>query len=441
MKLGWLPRAAILLIAPVLSMVAAAQVGGVSGQLDIPDNVRFVGKQDPGIRKATAIVNGEVITGSDIDHRMALVVASNNIQLPPEEVERVRAQILRNLIDETLQIQAAAQQEITVPDRDVDNYYGRFAQNVHRTPAQLSAYLRSIGSSEQSLKRQIRGELAWQRLQGRQIAPFVTVGDDEVRAVIARLTAARGTSEYRVAEIFMSSTPETAAQVQANAARIVAQLRAGANFQAYARQFSEASTSALGGDLGWVRPEQLPDELAAIVRQMPVGAISDPIPVAGGVSIIAVADIRRILVADPRDAMLSLMQMSVTLPAGTTTAQAQARAQQFAAATQSMGGCGGAAAAAQTLGAELVANDQVRVRDLPPALQQMLLNLSVGQATPPFGSQERVSVLVMCGRDDPPEVSAPNPAEIERQMEEERVNRRAQRYLRDLRRDAVIDYR
>ena len=441
MKLGWLPRAAIVLIAPVLSMVAAAQSGAPSGQLDIPANVRFVGKQDPGVRKATAIVNGEVITGSDIDHRLALFMASTNVQLPPEEVERVRAQILRNLIDETLQIQEAARQDINVEDREVDSYYARFAQNFRRTPEQLSAYLRSVGSSERSLKRQIRGELSWQRLQRRQIEPFVNVGDDEVRAVIDRITAQRGTAEYRVAEIFMSSTPETAAQVQANAARIVQQLRAGASFQAYARQVSEASTAAIGGDLGWVRPEQLPDEIAAIVVQMPVGAYSDPIVVPGGVSIIALADKRQILVADPRDAVLSLMQMTMTMPAGTSQAQAQARAQQFAAATQSMGGCGGAAAAAQTLSAELVANDQVRVRDLPPALQQMLLGLSIGQATTPFGSPERISVLVLCGRDDPPAASAPNPAEIERQMEEERVNRRAQRYLRDLRRDAVIDYR
>ncbi|HMG47536.1 MAG TPA: peptidylprolyl isomerase [Allosphingosinicella sp.] len=441
MKLGWLPRAAVVLIASVLSMVAAAQSGAPFGQLDIPDNVRFVGKQDPGIRKATAIVNGEVITGSDVDHRLALYLASSPNRPPPEEIERIRAQILRNLIDETLQIQAAAQQDINVENRDVDSYYGRFAQNFHRTPEQLSAYLREIGSSDGSLKRQIRGELAWQRLQRRQIEPFVTVGDEEVRAVIERINARRGTSEYRVAEIFMSSTPETAAQVQANAARIVAQLRAGASFQAYARQFSEASTAALGGELGWVRPEQLPDELAAIVQQMPVGGISEPIPVPGGVSIVAVADKRQILVADPRDAVLSLMQMALTMPAGTTPAQAQARAHQFGTATQAMGGCGGAAAAAQTLGAELVANDQVRVRDLPPALQQMLLTLSVGQATPPFGSPERISVLVMCGRDDPPAASAPNPEQIAQQMEEERVNRRAQRYLRDLRRDAVVDYR
>jgi peptidyl-prolyl cis-trans isomerase SurA len=441
MTLGWFPRAAILLIAPVLSVVAVAQGGAPAGQLNIPDNVQFLGKQDPGVRKATAIVNGEVITGSDIDHRLALVVASNNIQLPPEEVERVRAQILRNLIDEALQIQAATQQEITVEQRDIDNYYTRFAQNFRQTPEAFSAYLRTIGSSDRSLKRQIRGELAWQRLQRRQIEPFVTVGDDEVRTVIARLQAAQGTAEYRVAEIFMSATPETEAQVRANAARIVEQLRAGASFQAYARQFSEASTAAVGGELGWVRAEQLPEELAAVVRQMPVGSYSNPIPVAGGVSIVALGDARQVLVADPRDAVLSLMQLSVALPAGTSQAQTQARLQQLGAATQSMGGCGGAPAAAQTLGGEVVTNDQVRVRDLPPALQPMLLNLAVGQATPPFGSPERISVLILCGRDDPQQANAPNFETIYAQLNAERINRRSQRYLRDLRRDAVIDYR
>jgi peptidyl-prolyl cis-trans isomerase SurA len=441
MKLGWLPRAAILSIAPLLSMMAAAQSGAPAGQLDIPSNVQFVGKQDPAIRKATAIVNGEVITGSDIDHRLALVIASQNVQLPPEEIERVRAQILRNLIDETLEIQAAAQQDITIDDREVDTYVQRVANGFHRTPEQFAAYLHSIGSSDRSLKRQIRGELAWQRVQRRQIEPFVNVGEDEVQAVIARLNASRGTAEYRIAEIFMSSTPETAAQVQANAARIVQQLRAGASFIAYARQYSEASTAAVGGELGWVRAEQLPDELAAVVRQMPVGAYSDPIPVSGGFSIIALGDTRQILVADPRDAVLSVMQMTITLPAGTAQAQAQARARQLGTTAQAMHGCGGAAAAAQTLGAELVANDQVRVRDLPAAVQQMLLGLSIGQATPPFGSPERISVLVLCGRDDPPAAAAPDPERIAQQMEEERVNRRAQRYLRDLRRDAVIDYR
>ena len=441
MKLGRFPRAAIALAASLLSVVAAAQNEQPGPALDIPENVQFVGKQDPGIRKATAIVNGEVITESDIDHRLALMLASARVTLPPEEVQRVRAQVLRNLIDETLQIQAAAQQEITVEDAEINQYYARFAQGFNQTADGFSAYLRTIGASDTSLKRQIRGELAWQRLRGRWIEPFVNVGEEEVQTVLNRMTAARGSSEYRVAEIFISATPETAAEARANTARIVQQIRAGANFQAYARQFSEASTAALGGELGWVRAAQLPPELAALVIQMPVGAISDPVPNSGGYSIVALVDTRRVLTTDPRDAVLSLMQMSVTLPPNTPAAQAQARGLELGQAAQRMGGCGNAQATAQRIGAELISNDQIVIRNLPVALQQMLLNLGVGQATQAFGSPERISVLVMCGREDPPEAREPNADAIMNQVTEQRVQRRAQRYLRDLRRDAVIDYR
>lgn len=439
MKLGWFKGASVMVATALLSVVAAAQTN--EGQLQIPGSIQFVGNPQPGIRKATAIVNGEIITDTDVDQRLALIVASNRVTLQPEELQRVRAQVLRNLIDESLQIQEAARQEITVEDREVDDYYARFSRNFNQTPAAFSTYLRSVGASDRSLKRQIRGELAWQRLQRRQIEPFVTVGDDEVRAILERIQNSQGTTEYRVAEIFVSATPETQTAAQANAARLVQQIRAGASFGAYARQFSEASTAAVGGDLGWVRAEQLPDEIANIVRQMPVGAVSDPIPVPGGFSVVALADARRLGLPDPRDARLSLIQMSIVLPAGTPQAQAQARARLLAERSQNMGGCGGAQAAGQAIGAEVVSNDQVRVRDLPAALQQPLLGLSVGQATPPFGSEERVSILVLCGRDEPPPVSAPNPEAVANTLLEQRVGMRAQRYLRDLRRDAVIDYR
>lgn len=440
MKLGSYSRAAVLTAATLLSAGVAAQTAGRSG-LDIPETARFVGKQEPDVRKATAIVNGEVITGTDIDHRLALILASNQIELPPEEVERYRAQVLRNLIDETLQVQAAAQADINVQPAEIDSFFARLAQQYSQTPESFAAYLRSVGSSEQSLKRQIHGEIAWSRLQRSRIEPFVNVGDEEVQEIIDRLNASRGTSEYRVAEIFISSTPETAAEARANADRIIEQLRSGASFAAYARQFSEASTAAVGGDLGWIRPEQLPEELAAVVGQMPVGGVSNPVPVPGGFSIVALTDSRQVLTADPRDAQLSLMQMSITLPPGTTEAGAQAAIQRLAQSSQNMGGCGRAAEVAGEIGAELISNDQVRVRDLPPALQQPLLSLGVGQATAPFGTVERVSVLVLCGRDDPQEASGPTYEQVYAQLNDERVNRRAQRYLRDLRRDAVVDYR
>ena len=74
-------------------------------------------------------------------------------------------------------------------------------------------------------------------------------------------------------------------------------------------------------------------------------------------------------------------------------------------------------------------------------LQNILLQLQIGQTTPPFGSiQEGVRVLMLCGRDDPQAVGGPSFDELMAQLEDERINKRAQRYLRDLRNDAVIDY-
>jgi peptidyl-prolyl cis-trans isomerase SurA len=74
-------------------------------------------------------------------------------------------------------------------------------------------------------------------------------------------------------------------------------------------------------------------------------------------------------------------------------------------------------------------------------LQEAMLKLSLGESTPPFGSvEEGVRVLMLCGRDDPQTAAGPSFDELMAQMEDDRVNKRAQTYLRDLRRDAVIEY-
>jgi peptidyl-prolyl cis-trans isomerase SurA len=444
MKLGSF-RSAALLVAGSFAAVAVAQTGGVQAQtgLNIPANPQFIGNGNPAVRRATAIVNGDVITQTDVDQRMALILLANQgAEISPEEKQRLREQVLRNLVDETLQIQAARSAEIKIEPREIDTFYKRYLQNLKQTPQQFETYLRSVGSSPTSLKRQIHGEVAWSRLQSRNIEPFVNVGQEEVQSVLERLKAAKGTQEFRVGEIFLSSTPETAAETRANASRIVQQLRQGASFAAYARQFSEASTAAVGGDLGWVRAEQLPEPLAQAAQTLPVGQVSDPIPVPGGFSVMAVQDTRQLLVADPRDAVLSLKQMSVAFPAGMTQAQAEPLITRLAQTAQSMGGCGGAEEAAAKIGAEVISSDQVRARDLPPALQSTLLGMSIGQSTPPFGTfQEGVRVLVLCGRDDRDVSSEPSFQQVFAQLEEQRVNMRARRYLRDLRRDAVVDYR
>ena len=205
----------------------------------------------------------------------------------------------------------------------------------------MDAYLAKVGSSPASLKRQIRGELAWQRLLRRNVQPFINVSDDEVKEIIERMKAARGTEEYHIGEIFLSATPESKAAVFENGRKIVDQLKQGGSFVAYARQYSEASTAAVGGDLGWVRLEQLPAELSAAAKQLAPGQLAGPIELASGFSIVYLIDKRQVLTADPRDAVLALKQISIGFPKGATQGDAQKKANEFAAAMGQARGCGG----------------------------------------------------------------------------------------------------
>jgi peptidyl-prolyl cis-trans isomerase SurA len=345
-------------------------------------------------------------------------------------------------MDETLQIQEAKAQEIDVEASEVEETYARVArQNGNQTPKAMDAYLAKIGSSPASLKRQIKGELAWQRLMRRNVEPFVNVSDEEVREILKRLTDAKGTEEYRIGEIFLSATAENRETVLANANQIVEQLKQGGSFTGYARQYSEASTKVVGGDLGWLRAAQLPPELAQAAQGMATSQLAGPIELRGGFSIIYLIDKRQVLTADPRDAVLSVKQISISFDPGTTEAQATERAQKFAEAIKGARGCGTADALAAQIGAQIVTNDQLRARDVPNPLQDLLLSLSLGESTPPFGSiQDGVRVLMLCGRDDPKIEGGPDFDTVQRQIEDERINKRGQAYLRDLRRDAVIDY-
>ncbi|MFL6743353.1 MAG: peptidylprolyl isomerase [Sphingomicrobium sp.] len=441
----WLGAAALAIVTATSAVAQqssepAAQPDSTSA-LKLPENPQVFGAAMPSVVKATAIVNGDVITQTDIDQRLALLAIANGRQIPAEEVDRLRQQVLRNLIDETLQMQAAKADKITIKSADIDKTVARVATSVKQSPDQLAAFLESRGSSIASLRRQIEGEIASQRLQRAKIESGVSVGEDEVKAVIDRLNASKGTQEYHVGEIFLAATPNTEAQVMAEANKIFEQLKAGASFAGYARQYSQSSTAAVGGDLGWMRPELLPTPLATVLRQMGPGTISNPIPNSGGVSILAVQDTRKILTADPRDALLTLKQVSIAFPKGTTRAQAEPIVARFAEAARSVGGCGGAEKIAADFHGEIVTQDQVKMRDLPTALQQLMLPMQVGQATQPFGSlDEGVRVLVMCGRDEV-DPSEPSAAQISDQMMEERINMRWRRYLRDLRRDAVIEFR
>ena len=442
-------RSRILAVAALVGVSTAAVAQTVSDGsmpaigLNIPANLQLFGKRDPNVRKPTAIVNETVITGTDVDQRVALIMAANNVKFTDAQREQLRLQVLSGLIDETLQLQEAKAHDIKVTTEEIDQSFNRVAKNFQKQPDEMRAYLRAVGSSDRSLRRQIESELAWNRYLRRRIDPFVNVGDQEVKAILARLEAAKGAEEFHVKEIYLAATPERQQQIFAEARALMAEIQQGRRtFEEVAQARSDASTRVVGGDLAWVKANQLPDSLAQAATEMKVNQLAGPIETPGGYSILFLADKRQILTADRRDAKLSLRQISVAFPKGTTQAEASNRVSEFANATKALKGCGDVAKVAASIGAEVVDNDAIKVRDLPPQLQEMMMSMQVGEATPPFGTPtDGVRSLVLCGRDEARGGELPSMEQVRNQMEQKGVNLRAEHKLRDLRRDAVVEYR
>lgn len=427
--------------AAIAQTVADTQVPDTG--LNLPSNLQLFGKLDPNVRKPTAIVNDAVITGTDVDHRVALIIAANNVKPSDEDRERLRRQVLSGLIDETLQIQEAKAADISITTEEIDRAFSGVARSFNKPVPELRIYLRAIGSSERSLRRQIEAELAWSRYLRRRVEPFINVGDTEVEGILKRLQANQGSEEFHVKEIYLTATADREQQVVSEARALMQTIQRGEKpFEQVAQERSEATTRAVGGDLGWVRAAQLPDTLAQAAVEMKVNQLAGPVPVPGGYSILYLVDTRKLGVADVRDAVLNLRQISMGFKAGITQAEATEKVAAFAKMTQAIKGCGDVAKAAAAFGAEVVDNDSVRVRDLPPQLQDLMLALQVGESTPPFGSPtDGVRALVLCGRDDPKTAALPSMEQVRSQMEQRGVNLRADHKLRDLRRDAVVEYR
>ena len=157
-------RLAARLAVTAAALALAAAVGGQTVPdtetpdatgLKFPTNLQIFGKLDPNIRKPTSIVNDTLITGTDVDQRVALIVAANNIDLSADDRAKLKLQVLRQLIDETLEIQEAKARDISVSSDEINESYDRVARNFNRTPAEFSRYLRDKVSSDLSLKSQI----------------------------------------------------------------------------------------------------------------------------------------------------------------------------------------------------------------------------------------------------------------------------------------------
>ncbi|MBM3516868.1 MAG: peptidylprolyl isomerase [Alphaproteobacteria bacterium] len=394
------------------------------------------------VLRIAAVVNDEVVSALDVEQRLRLIFATTNIPDSAESRQRLIPQILQSLIDERLQLQEATRLNIVVTADDLDRAH-RTVESQNGLPAgSLSDFLASRGVDPAVADAQLRAQVAWQKVVGFRLQPTIIVGDDEVDAMLARMKTNAGQPEVRIREIFIAAdTPDQEREARATTARLADQIRGGAPFEAVAREFSQGFSAADGGEIGWVPRGQLAGEIDAVVAAIDVGEVSDPIAAEGGFYLVKVVDRRIAGAALDAPVKLTLAQIVLPMPDGADAA-ARARVARDAEDVRSVVSCANIESVAQQRGGPGSGRlGTVAAADLPEDIRAAVTDLALDTASAPIDTGPSLHVLLVCERSGGSSGGDPDRAAIINTLGRERLSMLARRYLRDLRRDAVVDVR
>src|SRR6202030_2789793 len=209
--------------------------------------------------------------------RMRIVRISSNIPDSPETRQKIGPQVLRSLIDEKLELQEAKRQSVTATDAEINNGLQQIEKQNNMKAGGLNELLKARGIDRGALVDQLTAGIVWAKLVRRQAAQTTEISDEEIDEAVKRAKEHASEPQSRVAEIFLAvDNPAQEGEVRSLAERLTQQMRQGARFSAIAQQFSQSATAAVGGDIGWVRPEQLSSEIGSPVQKLNPGELAPP---------------------------------------------------------------------------------------------------------------------------------------------------------------------
>jgi peptidyl-prolyl cis-trans isomerase SurA len=392
-----------------------------------------------------AIVNGDVISRTDVDNRRRLFALSTGMGGAPEVLDRLTPQVIRMLIDERLRLQEIQHRKIVVTDKEIADAIGEVESRNGLPAGGLRQRLAADGVAFRTLVDQVRVQLGWTRVLRQELGTQTQVTDADVAEQEKLFQAQIGQPEYRVGEIFIPVTdPAQAENAQRFADTVIQQLRAGAPFAMVAAQFSQSQTALQGGDLGWETANQFDPAVLKVLDVMPPGAVSNPLRVPGGIDIVTLRAKRE--TGHDEATMLKVRQAFYKFtqpldPQNPTDQQRQAleQAKKLAGTAKD---CDAMDQANAALGNPKPSDPgEIRLETISvPALRQVLGGLAVGKTSQPLIAEDGVAVVMVCSR-EVRNVGIPSKEELTAKILNDRVELASRQLMRDLQRRAVIDQR
>lgn len=248
--------------------------------------------------RIVAVVNDGIITERQVqneEQKMRIQLKQTKAALPSEA--KLHEKALDYLIDKELQLQLAKNAGIEVNDATLEQTINDIANRNHITAAILKQKLAEQGINFSAYRQDLREQMITSQLQQRQLAPTITVTEDEIKQIQNKIKSMpQGAVRYHIIDIFIPVLENAPASeitaAQAKAQNLLTRLQKGADFSRLA--ISEAMQTHLpnGGDFGWQTLDQIPDLFAEKIQHMSKGQVAGPLRAGNGLHIIKLEEVQ-----------------------------------------------------------------------------------------------------------------------------------------------------
>ena len=251
-----------------------------------------------------AVVNSEPVTNHEVQvraERIAQQIAQQGGAQPP------RAALLREVLERTIlekaQLQAARELGIKVDDLAVTQAERGVAQQNNLSEAEMQRRLAADGITPERFREELRSQLLLQRLREREVDSRVKVSELDVDRYLREpqqpnagtvAPAANAGGVINLGQVLVAvpenASPAEVAKLQARAQEVADKARAGADFAALARDYSQAPEAAAGGAMGLRPLSRYPELFAQATQSLDAGAVAGPLRSGAGFHILKVLE-------------------------------------------------------------------------------------------------------------------------------------------------------
>lgn len=358
-------------------------------------------------------VNEKVISNYEVSQRALFLQLLRAPGDPGEEA-------LQALIEDRLRTSEAKRQGLTLTAEAVEAGMTEFAARANLTAEQFIEALGQAGVSAETFRDFVSAGLIWRDVVRAKFSGKVTISEAEIDRAIARSKQAT-TARVLLSEVVIPGGGglEVAEKLKREKATLTA-------FTAAAQRYSKAPSAENGGQLDWLPLANLPAEVRAAVIGLEKGEVSEPVRVPGGLAVFFLRDIAQD--ATEELAPISVKYAQFLVPNDGSSA-ADVRNQ--------VDVCDDLYAVAKGLPEDRLTVETLPIGQVPGAIGAELAKLDPGESSTAITRGPWQVFLMLCSRTPVQEIE-PQRDDIRTQLINARLGGYAERFLSELKAEAII---